>query len=592
MVPLPNEPVLNFAGSNAGTIDPGDNISMNITLENIGAGIAFNGDGTLSSEDGYITITQNYSTYPNIAAMGGIEQSNSQYQFDVSSGTPLEHQAEFNLIVTADGGYEDTLTFSLMIGLQKEDFESGDFLAWPWEFGGDADWTIATDQVYEGIYSAKSGTISHYDTTRMELTGDIPSGGTISFYYKVSSESDYDYLAFYIDNILQDKWSGTVNWTQASYSVSSGSRTFKWEYYKDGSQSGGSDCAWIDLIIFPTIMIVPEISTASVPDWTLAEPFSYQLNASGGMGSLTWDDKNNDLSGTGLTLSSTGLLSGSPSTAGEISFTARVTDAASSTDEQVYSFDINPRPEITTESISDWTSGRGYSDLLSATGGTGSLTWSDLHGELSGTGLTLSTSGLLSGTPAVTGDLHVTAQAIDQVGATDTARYTFTINPVVAVTSAAVPQGTIAEAYSYQLESNGGTGTITWSDKYNSLNGSGITLSSEGLLSGTPTGTGSFGFYAVAQDVAGSKDEQPLELIVAATFICGDANSDSKINVSDAVYVINYVFSGGDAPAPLESGDTNCDTKVNVSDAVFIINYVFSGGNTPCDTNGDTIPDC
>ena len=107
LVPLPNEPDLNFAGSNAGTIDPGDNVSMNITLENIGAGIAFNGDGTLSSEDGYITITQNYSTYPNIAALGGIEQSNSQYQFDVSPGTPLEHQAEFNLLVTADGGYEE-----------------------------------------------------------------------------------------------------------------------------------------------------------------------------------------------------------------------------------------------------------------------------------------------------------------------------------------------------------------------------------------------------------------------------------------------------------------------------------------------------
>ena len=75
-------------------------------------------------------------------------------------------------------------------------------------------------------------------------------------------------------------------------------------------------------------------------------------------------------------------------------------------------------------------------------------------------------------------------------------------------------------------------------------------------------------------------------------YICGDATSDEKVNVSDAVFIINYVFSSGNPPDPLEAGDVNCDENVNVSDAVYIINYVFSSGKTPCDTNGDTIPDC
>jgi Dockerin type I domain len=78
----------------------------------------------------------------------------------------------------------------------------------------------------------------------------------------------------------------------------------------------------------------------------------------------------------------------------------------------------------------------------------------------------------------------------------------------------------------------------------------------------------------------------------ACEFICGDANSDQTINVSDAVWIINYVFAGGDPPDPLMIGDSNCDTVVNVSDAVWIINYVFVGGNAPCDPDGDTIPDC
>lgn len=73
---------------------------------------------------------------------------------------------------------------------------------------------------------------------------------------------------------------------------------------------------------------------------------------------------------------------------------------------------------------------------------------------------------------------------------------------------------------------------------------------------------------------------------------CGDANSDGSINVSDAVYIINYVFVGGDPPNPLANGDVNCDGSVNVSDAVYIINFVFVGGNPPCDTTGDGIPDC
>jgi hypothetical protein len=66
-------------------------------------------------------------------------------------------------------------------------------------------------------------------------------------------------------------------------------------------------------------------------------------------------------------------------------------------------------------------------------------------------------------------------------------------------------------------------------------------------------------------------------------FICGDVNIDSIVDVSDAVYIINYVFIGGNQPIPMESGDVNCDETVDVSDAVWIINYVFVGGPAPCD---------
>ncbi len=68
-------------------------------------------------------------------------------------------------------------------------------------------------------------------------------------------------------------------------------------------------------------------------------------------------------------------------------------------------------------------------------------------------------------------------------------------------------------------------------------------------------------------------------------FICGDANNDGGVNVSDAVWIINYVFvAGSPPPQPLEAGNVNCDSGVNVSDAVWIINFVFvSGSAAPCD---------
>ncbi|MBD3216987.1 MAG: hypothetical protein GF310_01835 [candidate division Zixibacteria bacterium] len=83
-----------------------------------------------------------------------------------------------------------------------------------------------------------------------------------------------------------------------------------------------------------------------------------------------------------------------------------------------------------------------------------------------------------------------------------------------------------------------------------------------------------------------------FDVILENHDLCGDANCDGDVNVSDAVNIINYVFIGGDPPAPEKAGDCNCDSTCNVSDAVWIINYVFIGGDNPCDTNGDDIPDC
>jgi hypothetical protein len=74
--------------------------------------------------------------------------------------------------------------------------------------------------------------------------------------------------------------------------------------------------------------------------------------------------------------------------------------------------------------------------------------------------------------------------------------------------------------------------------------------------------------------------------------VCGDMNMDNEINVTDAVYLINYIFLEGSAPPTFESADVNCDLKVNITDVVYVIIYVFQGGHEPCDPDGDGFPDC
>ncbi len=85
----------------------------------------------------------------------------------------------------------------------------------------------------------------------MMVTLEASQGGAVSFYRKVSSEGTYDFLRFFIDNVEKDAWSGEEDWAEFSYNVSAGTHTFKWVYDKDQSVANGSDCGWVDYIIFP-----------------------------------------------------------------------------------------------------------------------------------------------------------------------------------------------------------------------------------------------------------------------------------------------------------------------------------------------------
>lgn len=131
-----------------------------------------------------------------------------------------------------------------------EDFETGDFSRFPWIRSGDSDWTVTSYEKHSGAYSAQAETIDDDERTTLQVRLDCISG-EITFYRKVSSEQGCDFLAFYVDGVKKGEWSGTTDWDQVSFPVTTGTRTFEWTYSKDGSVSQDDDTAWIDDIVFP-----------------------------------------------------------------------------------------------------------------------------------------------------------------------------------------------------------------------------------------------------------------------------------------------------------------------------------------------------
>jgi hypothetical protein len=133
---------------------------------------------------------------------------------------------------------------------EMEDFESGDFSSFAWRHSGHEEWQITTSEYWSATHSARAGAIDDGEDSTLSLTLDC-TAGPISFHVKTSSEPRWDKLTFKIDGRAVGEWSGETNWTEASFDVSQGTRTFEWTYTKNDSWARGQDTAWIDDIIFP-----------------------------------------------------------------------------------------------------------------------------------------------------------------------------------------------------------------------------------------------------------------------------------------------------------------------------------------------------
>jgi hypothetical protein len=125
--------------------------------------------------------------------------------------------------------------------------------------GGNAAWFAQSAATHDGFAAAQSGVITHSQTSSVQTS--VTGAGTISFWWNVSSQNGGDYLRFYIDGVEQTgSISGTTGtWAQKTFTVSAvGARTFKWSYTKNSSTSSGSDCGWVDEVVWSPKLITTQ----------------------------------------------------------------------------------------------------------------------------------------------------------------------------------------------------------------------------------------------------------------------------------------------------------------------------------------------
>ena len=322
----------------------------------------------------------------------------------------------------------------------------------------------------------------------------------------------------------------------------------------------------INIVNGQVINSPPSINTSSLPAWTAGVAYSQTLAAAGGTPPYSWSIASGTLP-AGLSLSSGGVVAGTPTTAGgPTSITFQVTDSTSAIATKSLSITINTSPSISTSSLPNGTVGAAYAQNLAVTGGTPPYTWSISSGTLPA-GLSLSSSGAISGTPTTAGGpTAATFRVTDSISAAVTKSMSITINIPLSIGTSSLPNGTIGVTYSQTLSVTGGSSPYTWSAVSGALP-VGLSLSSGGVISGTPTTAG--GPTSVTFQVTDNTSAMATKpLSITVSYAGWDVNADGSVNVLDLVLVAQH--SGETGSAGWIRQDINADGTVNVLDLIII----------------------
>jgi len=255
--------MVNVIDNANGVFDPGETVTLELSLENIGGAPLLNPTFNISTSDPFLSLGD--PVFDNTLIWNNIDGDNNIVNLTIeifaSSDAPLGHTSIAGLIIgSVDSNYEYVYPLPITLGLMVEDFETANFMTYSWMHSGDSDWVIHTDS-YSGSFSAMSGDVGHNQSSQLSIDMNIILGGELTFWSKISSEqggNSNDYLEFFIDDQPQNLLiSGESDWTEYSIDLPIGEHSLSWKYTKDGATTSGQDCAWVDKIQFPPGAIPP-----------------------------------------------------------------------------------------------------------------------------------------------------------------------------------------------------------------------------------------------------------------------------------------------------------------------------------------------
>lgn len=279
-------------------------------------------------------------------------------------------------------------------------------------------------------------------------------------------------------------------------------------------ESGDGQSAEAELTL--TVLGILEVATSTLPAVVVGTAYAQTLVANGGEAPYSWSIATDTLA-SGLSLNpATGEISGTPSSAGTVTFTVQVDSDDGQTAQQELSLTVHAVLAITTSALPSGAESVAYDESATATGGDGSYTWSIPSGSLPG-GLTLDAStGRISGTPSATEVAAFTLRVESGDGQLAEADLSITILGKLVITTASLRNGVEGVVYADTLAAQGGDGSYAWSVAADTLP-SGLSLdSATGEISGTPTAQGTASFTVQVDSGDGQSDTQALSISVYA----------------------------------------------------------------------------
>ena len=292
------------------------------------------------------------------------------------------------------------------------------------------------------------------------------------------------------------------------------------------------------------IIAGPSLSFPAPPAGWTNTVYTNTLTVSGGTGPYAWSVSSGSLP-AGISLSPSGVLSGTPTATGTSSFTVKVTDANAQSATQATSITISAGVSTTFSAPPAAVVGTAYTDTLTATGGTTPYTWSVNAGTLP-PGLTLSSAGVLSGTPTTAGSYPFSVNVVDKNNGIATASITLVVGAGLSLTFGTPPTGQVGVPYTDTLTAAGGTTPYTWSVSAGTLP-AGITLNaSTGVLAGTPTAGGTSNFTIKVTDAAGltATHATSITILAGALSITATASAATTTPGSTVGYTVKVTNSG------------------------------------------------